>query len=250
MYNTTTTTTPSSNSTQQATNPTMYDIVNKELYNNCYVLDDDSCSMHSGSDPSNGRKSEDYLVDHIDDLEQAESLSQQQQKEASDVKQEFAFNLDQQRGRKRVYSGGDEMYAAKTSRKSVDTPSQSGISTQIPIQQQQSLLKGQKSGKNIMVKQENDQIGYVPDVTRATQRQPAKSSPSSSTGNGKSFYSRDDLFSDEVPSELFDENTGVSQHKIFTFKALKSKTNFLSQIIDFLKKHLQIMENKFNFASS
>lgn len=199
-----------------------------------YVLDDDSCSLQSGSDPSSGRKSVDYLVDHIDDLDHTNELSPPQN--LSDdtlstplIKQEFARQQQQNKAtgvsataatfaanqRKRTYSGGEEFNAAKQMRASsgkkigqlsVGGQQQNLLRTPTPNQQQPSPAP-------VTIKQEQDFVGHeisVPDIGITD-----TASPVSSTGSGRSFYSKDDLFTDEVPSELFDDGQGVSLSKSF-----------------------------------
>lgn len=47
------------------------------------------------------------------------------------------------------------------------------------------------------------------------------SSPVSASGSGKSFYSKDDLFVDEVPSKLFNENDSVRKSEMINLKVFQ-----------------------------
>lgn len=175
--------------------------------NNCYVLDDEN-----NGDINNGRKSTDYVVDHADDYE------------LGDLPQNGV-------GRKRAYSGGEDLYAGGAPKVVRQQPDATSVhdTQQIPMGAQQvkvekdmyggkgtfipqkSLLKGAGGNKKV-IKQEKEQFGKyeisVPDISVPVTTQTA-TSPSSSTGSGKSFYSKDDLFSDEVPNELFGEDANT-----------------------------------------
>lgn len=183
------------NSSQQATTTSaLYENDTQPQYNNCYVLDDNADMQNGGG--GGGRSSADYVVDHVDDYELGN-------------------------GRKRTYSGGEDMYGApkvmrqQAAATSVHDPQQQQQQQQVKQEKdqgyskgkvQQSLLKG-PPGKKI-IKQEKDQFAKyemsVPDI-----HVPAQTSPSSSTGSGKSFYSKDDLFTDEVPNELFGDDANT-----------------------------------------
>lgn len=205
------------NASSQATTSTLYDNVTQPQYNACYVLDDDN-----SGEISNGRKSTDYVVDHVDDYDLGQTSPA------------TAFEDGQQR--KRSYSGGEEAYGAKkvirqqVGSASVHDAQQSLIGAQrvkqekdlgygkVPAVAQQSLLKGQKpvTTNKKTIKQEKDLYSYgkhensVPDITTTNaSTQGAATSPSSSNGSGKSFYSKDDLFTDDVPNELFGDDANT-----------------------------------------
>lgn len=191
-------------STQDSTS-TLSDIVNQPQYNNCYVLDGES-----NEDINNGRKSTDYLVDHVDDYD----LGEMSPNGAT---------------RKRSYSGGEDVYAGAPKLMRQQTGATSVGGNRMPISgqgvkiekdfeygkgkllPQQSLLKGPGSNKTV-IKQEKDHFAKyemsVPDIATNVPAQKS-TSPSSSTGSGKSFYSKDDLFTDEVPNELFGEDANT-----------------------------------------
>ncbi|XP_063703242.1 heat shock factor protein isoform X2 [Culicoides brevitarsis] len=188
----------------------LYDNYTQPQYNNCYVLDDEvSGDMHNG-----GRKSADYVVDHADDYELGEIPNGQN-------------------GRKRTYSGAEEVYAGgapkvvrqqagatsvydaqqtqqRVKTEKADSQAYSSGSKGKTVPQQQSLLKGTSQGKKL-IKQEKDQFAKyemsVPDIVIPAQQ--TSTSPSSSTGSGKSFYSKDDLFTDEMPNELFGDDANT-----------------------------------------
>lgn len=211
----------------QATTPTLYDNVNQPQYNNCYVLDDES-----SGEIHNGRKSTDYVVDHVDDYD----LGQTSPTTATTGGSDLIDDVSAQQ-RKRSYSGGEEAYGHKIMRQQTGATSvhdaqqqqqQMSMGAQrVKLEKdlgygkgklppQQSLLKGQTTGQKKVIKQEKDSYGKyemsVPDIAINVPAQQASTSPSSSTGSGKSFYSKDDLFTDEVPNELFGEDANtVSQ---------------------------------------
>lgn len=169
-------------------------------------------------------------MDHIDDLDQTNEPSPPQHLNDDTlstplIKQEYARQQQQQQQnnvaaaaasaftvnqRKRTYSGGDDAAGsmAKQMRAGKQMMGQGGV-------QQQSLLRTptpnqqQQQPSPIMnIKQEQDYSGNeisVPDIGVTD-----TSSPVSSTGSGRSFYSKDDLFTEEVPNELFDDGQGVS----------------------------------------
>lgn len=195
------------NASPQEPTSTFSDNVNQPQYNNCYVLDDES-----NGDINNGRKSTDYVVDHADDYE------------LGDMPQNGI-------GRKRAYSGGEDLYTGGAPKVVRQQPGATSVhdTQQMPMGTQQvkvekdmyggkgtfipqkSLLKGAGGNKKV-IKQEKEHFGKyemsVPDNSVAVPLQ-TSTSPSSSTGSGKSFYSKDDLFSDEVPNELFGEDANT-----------------------------------------
>lgn len=191
------------------------------MYNASYVLDDDN-SLQSGSDPSSGRKSVDYLVDHIDDFEQAE-LSDTELAAMHDnttlktpllrKSEKQGVNFKTIQHNKRPYGSGaanDEAGTAKKQRVAQQIAAQAAAGGSSNNNKngggpQKSLLKGTK------VKQERETNDAVPDIIGFNNT----SSPVSSTGSGKSFYSKDDLFVEDVPTELFDEKTCVSPSFFF-----------------------------------
>lgn len=211
-------------SPQATTNPTLYDHANQPQYNNCYVLDDESSGeMH------NGGKSADYVVDHADDYDLGQASP--------------AAGLDDVSGqRKRAYSGGkDAAYGGankvirqQTGATSVHDAQQMSVGAQGvktekdlgygkgKLPPQQSLLKGPATPatNKKVIKQEKDSFSKyemsVPDITINAPAQ-VSSSPSSSTGSGKSFYSKDDLFTDEVPNELFGEDANTVSVYLISF---------------------------------
>lgn len=162
-------------------------------------------------------------MDHIDDLDQNNETSPRQHLNDDTlstplIKQEYARQQQQQNNvaaaaafvanqRKRTYSGGDDATGgmAKQMRTGKHIMGQGGV-------QQQSLLRTptpnqQQQSPVMIIKQEQDYSGNeisVPDIGVTD-----TSSPVSSTGSGRSFYSKDDLFTEEVPNELFDDGQGV-----------------------------------------
>lgn len=191
----------------------------KELYNPSYVLDDDD---------SNGRKSVDYFVDHIDDFESSTEAVPSSNldkdtlntpiypKTQAEVATDF---LTSQRKRPMLDAGSPKMKQARMSAnmKTTDTKNnkRANMSSTSAIRDQNSLLKAPESKRSsndeygqqtVYIKKEQDygQSGMVPDIISA------QDMLSPATGNGKSFYSKDDLFSDEVPAELFDDGSCVS----------------------------------------